>query len=197
MTLMTRVDAALAATKPALTGLTADAHVRTPCGERRVEFLRPGDLIVTRSDGLQPLRHILRDRISLAELRADPALAPIRITPRALGPMMPARSLSLAPEHPIRVPAHLLTREARDPTLRMTARSLADHFADVFVDMSGGDVTYHRLIFDTAQMLLVNGVLVESFAPDKTSLHQFDDSTRAEIERIFPDLRSKPPRLAL
>lgn len=197
MTLMTRVDAALAATKPALTGLACDAHVRTPCGERRGEFLRPGDLIVTRSDGLQPLRHILRTRVSLAEMRADPALAPIRLTPRALGPLMPVRSLALAPDHPVRVPAHLLGQSVPDPTLRLTARSLADYFDEIFVDMSANGAIYHGLVFDRPQALMVNGVLVESATPDASSLRHMDEDTRKALERLFPHLRSKPVRLAL
>ena len=33
-------------------GLGAGANLRTPCGDRRVDNLRPGDLIVTRDNGL-------------------------------------------------------------------------------------------------------------------------------------------------
>ena len=47
MTVMTKVDTGFAPKYAShLTGLVSGANVRTPCGERRVENLRPGDLIV-------------------------------------------------------------------------------------------------------------------------------------------------------
>ncbi|MCH7911273.1 MAG: Hint domain-containing protein, partial [Candidatus Hydrogenedentes bacterium] len=41
-------------------GIVEGANVRTPCGPRRVELVRAGDLIVTRDNGLQPVRAIWR-----------------------------------------------------------------------------------------------------------------------------------------
>ncbi|MEO1026922.1 MAG: Hint domain-containing protein, partial [Pseudomonadota bacterium] len=55
------------------TGLCAAANLRTPIGERRVEFLRKGDLVVTRDNGLQPVRLIWQRDISEAEIAADPS----------------------------------------------------------------------------------------------------------------------------
>ncbi|WP_425091740.1 Hint domain-containing protein [Tropicimonas sp. S265A] len=198
MTVMTRVEPALVpdcATH--LTGLVSGANVRTPCGERRVENLRPGDLIVTRSDGLQVLRHVVRVTLSHEDLRKNPGLAPIRLMPRALGPMMPGRTLALAPNHSVRVPAYLLAQEARDPTLKLAASDLLDTFEHAFVDL-GGDtisdgVTYHSLVFDTPQVFSVNGVLVESYAPDESSLTALDIDTQSALRRLFPELDEDRP----
>jgi hypothetical protein len=200
MTVMTRVDTAPVPDGTRhLTGLVSGANVRTPCGERRVENLRPGDLIVTRSDGLQVLRHILRVTFSHEDLRKNPALAPVRLMPRALGPMMPGRALAMAPNHRVRVPAYLLAQEARDPTLARMASDLLDTFEDAFVDL-GGDtlssgVTYHSLVFDTPQVFSVNGVLVESYAPNEASLTSFDIDTQSALRRLFPELDEERPAL--
>ena len=67
-------------------GLCAGANLRTPCGSRRIENLRKGDLIVTRDNGLQPVRLVWRRTVTAAEITADPSLAPVRLKPRAIGP---------------------------------------------------------------------------------------------------------------
>ena len=71
------------------TGLCEGANLRTPCGERRVEFLRKGDLVVTRDNGLQPVKMIWTRVIPAAEIAADPSLAPVTLQPRAIAPTEP------------------------------------------------------------------------------------------------------------
>lgn len=198
MTVMTRVDTgAVPPTERNLTGLSSGANVRTPCGERRVENLRPGDLIVTRSDGLQALRHVVRITLTHEDLRQNPSFAPIRLMPRALGPMMPARPMGLAPNHVVCVPSYLLADDARDATQKIKANALLDQFEDAFVDL-GGDalssgVTYHSLVFDTPQVFAVNGVLVESYAPDEASIGGLDIDTQSALRRLFPELDEERP----
>ena len=51
-------------------GLCSGANVRTPCGPRRIEFVRKGDLIVTRDNGLQPVRMIWTQTVTQAEMAA-------------------------------------------------------------------------------------------------------------------------------
>ncbi len=85
--------------RTASTGLSGSASLRTPCGARRVENLRPGDLVVTRDNGLQPVRMVWTRTVTAAEIAADPSLAPVRLKPRAIGPMMPQRDLIVAAGH--------------------------------------------------------------------------------------------------
>ena len=86
------------------TGIVAGANLRTPIGARHVEFFRPGDLVVTRDNGLQPVRMIWTKTVSAAEMAADPSLAPITLAPRAIGPMMPQTRVSVGAAHRLLVP---------------------------------------------------------------------------------------------
>ncbi len=108
MTVLTKIEgvASLDASLPLW--LAPETNVRTPCGPRRVENLRPGDLIVTRRDGLQPLRMIWKRTIAASEIAADPSLAPVAMKPRAVGPMMPQTELRLAGSHKLLVPGYRL-----------------------------------------------------------------------------------------
>ena len=85
-------------------GAMGTACVRTPCGARRIENVRPGDMLVTRDNGLQTVRMVWSKTISAAEMKAEPSQAPIRLGARAIGPMMPQREMMLAPSHRVLVP---------------------------------------------------------------------------------------------
>ena len=93
MSVVRAIDTGKTVANAGATGLCAGANLRTPCGERRVEFLRKGDLIVTRDAGLQPVRLIWTRTVTAAEIAADPSLAPIVVRPRAVGPMMPKKTV--------------------------------------------------------------------------------------------------------
>ena len=99
MTYLKRIEDVAATLKTFQGGMVEGANVRTPCGPRRVELVRPGDLVVTRDVGLQPVRMIWSREVTMAEMTANPDLAPIRLQPRAVGPMMPQHHLSIAPDH--------------------------------------------------------------------------------------------------
>ena len=60
----------IAFTKAGPVGLVAGANLRTPCGARRVENIRVGDLVVTRDAGLQPVRVVFSRTVTAGELAA-------------------------------------------------------------------------------------------------------------------------------
>ena len=72
--------------------LCAGATLRTPCGGRRVEFLREGDLVVTRDHGLQPIRWIQSRTV-----QAKGKVAPVRIRPGAVTGL--ERDMLVSPQH--------------------------------------------------------------------------------------------------
>ena len=93
-------------TRRTLTGVCSGANVRTPMGARRIELVRPGDLIVTRDNGLQPVKQIWKRTLTEVELARASDLAPICLQPRAIGPMMPTRPLRIAPGHRALIPGY-------------------------------------------------------------------------------------------
>lgn len=163
MSLMSRDDTALAPQDPkgGPGGIGAGASVRSPYGDRWIENLHPGDLVVTRTEGLQPLRDLVIEPRS----RVDTTLAPpIRIEARAFGPMMPQRALLLAPDQPVRAPAHLIDPGSEHPTLRLRAQDLVGQVdgvsAATLFDLDA-PLVWYRLIFDRPQSVMVSGVIIE------------------------------------
>jgi hypothetical protein len=80
-------------------------RIRTPAGDRRVEDLHIGDLVVTLSGAARPVKWIGHRVLDKSLLAAHPEMSPVRILPGAFGENLPARSLYLSPGHPVLVGA--------------------------------------------------------------------------------------------
>lgn len=76
---------------------TASTQILTDRGLVAVEALSPGDLVMTRDNGLQPLRWVGSRVLSYAELLAQPQLQPIQIGAGALAGVGPDRAMMVSP----------------------------------------------------------------------------------------------------
>lgn len=168
------------------TGLCAGANLRTPCGERHVEYLRKGDLIVTRDNGLQPVRMVWSRTITLNEIAADPSLAPVVLSPRAIGPMMPKRTLRVGGAHRLLIPGWRLEDEEDSVNCLVPARDLDG--VSLGSDAAPEDVTYYNVVFDAPQVFAANGMPVESFTPSEHSLTGAPAEVVEQLRELFPDL---------
>ncbi len=188
MTVVTKIQETEQVDRPGATGLCADASLRTPFGPRRVEFLREGDLIVTRDNGLQPIRLIWARTVTAAEIAADPSLAPIVLRPRAIGPMMPQRSLSVGAGHRLLIPGWRLLDVPDTESSLVPARDIAGLNDSSFIDRSPDVVTYYNVVFDEHQVVTANGLPVESFLPSPETVEMIDRKVRQRLKGKFPDL---------
>ncbi|MEL7026850.1 MAG: Hint domain-containing protein [Pseudomonadota bacterium] len=182
----------IALTKARPVGLVTGASLRTPCGPRRVDNIRVGDLVVTRDAGLQPVRVVFSRTLTAAELAADPSLAPVRLAPRAIAPMMPGQDLLVAPDHRLLIPGwRLEDKDDSDMTL-LPARELAGANDAIHVARDIGDVTYYNIIFDEHVVFCANGMPVESFRPTPAALDGVEARVGDDITRLFPSLMDQP-----
>ncbi|MEM6637942.1 MAG: Hint domain-containing protein, partial [Pseudomonadota bacterium] len=170
-------------------GLAGGVNVRTPCGPRRIENIRKGDLIVTRKDGLQPVRLVFCRTVSDAEMAADPSLAPVALRPRAVGPMMPQLDMRIASGHRILVPGYRLGDIEDDAVALVQARDIAGTSDAAYVDRSAANVSYFNLVFDTHQVFTANGLPVESFLPNAENIGELEPAIRCDLLNALPHLK--------
>lgn len=178
-------------------GIAAGCNLRTPCGPRRVEWLRPGDLLVTRDNGLQPVRRIWQWRLTDEEMAEDPARVPLRFGARALGPMMPARPVRLAPDQRLLVPGYRIAGQQDTPGCLLRAGDLAGQVAAVVPDRPARPVRYFVLLFDSHQLVCADGVLVESFLASPENLARLGPAQRAEVAAVCPEPMDPVPYRAV
>ena len=161
---------------------TGGTGILTPHGERPIEALRPGDLVLTRDHGPRPVRWIDR---SLATGRGD--LAPVRIGKGLLGT---TRDLLVSPQH-------RMVYQGSDAVLMFDSSEVmvpAKHLVNgSTVTREACDaVTYYHLLFDTHEVIFANGAATESFHPGHHGLGAVAETARHELFTLFPDLRADP-----
>ena len=121
-------------------------------GQKPIETLVQGEMVMTRSHGPQPISHTSRQTV-----RAEGPLAPIVI---AKGALNTARDLWLSPHH------RLFIHQRRDhlgigrKETTMQAEMLVNG-VDV-VQKPGGFLDYHELVFERPEIIFVEGIAAES-----------------------------------
>ncbi len=137
--------------------------IATPEGERAVETLRAGDLVVTasgRGAAIKPVRWVGRREVNLDTHPRARDAAPILLLPGALGAGAPHRPLRLSPDHAVLVdgvlvPVGLLVDN--ETILRLPAR---------------GRVTWYHVELDAHDLLVSDGAVTESYL-DMGNRHAF------------------------
>lgn len=157
---------------------TEGTLIDVPGGRVAIEQLEPGDLVLTRDDGAQPLRWIGRSR----RVAKGPD-APVEIRKGTFGPH---DTIRVSPNHRI-----LIASEWADLLFGTTeVLAKAKHLVDgrAVRRVTGGEVTYVHLLFDRHEIVTANGLPSESYYPGEATMAGFDAETQAEVLRLFPHL---------
>jgi len=156
----------------------AGTTVLTPGGEVPVEQLSPGELVITKDDGAQPVRWTGRRSV-----HAVGSFSPVLLESGAIGNY---RALMVSPQH------RVLINSARAELLFGDAEVLvaAGHLTngrDIH-QVEGGTVEYVHILFDRHQIVFSEGVLTESFLPGPQTGNCYEAEVLAELVTLFPEL---------
>jgi hypothetical protein len=171
---------------------TPGARIRAAHGEVPVEALNVGDLVMTKDDGLQPIRWIGRRFVNRGTLSTTPGLQPVRITEGSLGRGLPLRDIVVSPQHRMMLSGQQLElnsglSEALIPALAMTGTPGISQF------LPDEGCEYLHLLFDRHQILFCEGAETESFHPFALAQCETEsDPIVEELFAIFPELRDNP-----
>lgn len=150
--------------------------------QRAIESLRPGDPVLTRDHGRQPIRWI-----GHARLRAVGAFAPVVIPAGTLGN---GGDLVLSQHH--RVFLYQRQRLAGLATSELLVQ--ARHFVDgdhVFL-REGGFVDYYALVFDHHEIIYAEGIPSESLLVNDATVNRLPPEIASEVKQAFPGLSHNP-----
>lgn len=159
---------------------TAGTKIATPQGARKIEDLRPGDMVVTRDNGLQPVRWS-----GCRTVPALGALAPIRFSAGVLGNDV---DLFVSPQHRMLIQGAQASLMFGESEVLASAKHLVN--GTTVRHAPGGDVTYVHVLFDQHEVIYAEGAASESFFPGDTGLDSVEDAAREELFTLFPELRS-------
>lgn len=169
---------------------TPGTRIATDRGDVPVEYLRPGDLVVTRDNGLQPLRWVGRRDLDKDDLQANPALQPILIRKGTLAPCQPVRDMQVSPQHRMLVAnafAEMLFGEEEVLVAAVHMLGLPG-----VARQAAQAVSYIHIMCDAHQIILADGAWSESFQPAGRMVQAMPSAQQAELLALFPDLCMQP-----
>lgn len=175
----------------ASSGVAQGSVIATARGPVLARDLRLGDRVVTRDHGLQPVRWVGTSSVIYDEVQPDAAderrVGPVRIRAGALGTNPDAGNLILSPGQMI------LVRSPLNMLLFATEEVLAS--AGDLTHLDGVDIAprsmarWTHVLLDEHEMIQVNGVWMESFAPDMWSIRTAYPEEWHDITDAMPRLR--------
>lgn len=156
----------------------AGTMIRTVDGEKPVEQIVPGDLVITRDEGPRPVRWA-----GNRQVEATGDFAPIHIRAGTFGTH---GDLLLSPQHRVLVRDSLAELLFGEDEVLVAARDLLNDRS--VTRRCGGTVCYVHLMFDRHQVIYSEGLPTESFLPGPQTTSLFDQPVVDEICSIFPEL---------
>ncbi len=165
----------------------AGTLITTADGPVPIESLAVGDLVLTRDNGLQPIRWIARSEIGLARTVIDPSILPIRIGKGALGHGMPLRDLYLSPQHRVLVGSKIVSRMTGESEALVAAKQLCG-LDGVTQQTAPGAVVYYHMRLDAHGLVCAEGLWAETLLLGKQALRSLSPEARRELATIFPGL---------
>lgn len=167
---------------------TSGTLILTDRGEVAIDDLRVGDLVMTRDNGLQPVRWIGSRKLAAHILTLKPSLRPIRIQAESLGANFPKQDLLVSPQHRILVRSRIAQRMFGHSEVLVAAKQLLTIKGVDIADVPNG-VEYFHLLFDRHEVVFSNGAETESLYTGSEALKSVGPAAQEEIFSLFPELR--------
>jgi hypothetical protein len=156
----------------------AGTRIMTASGEVPIEHLAIGDLVVTRGQGVQPVKWIGRQSFSRRFIKPNSEQMPVRIEPGALGNNLPRRPLYVSAGHSMLIDGQLVLAKSLVNGVTITQFHAPD------------DIHYYQLEFETHDCVLAEGAWSESYADSEGMRAKFHNA--AEFAALYPAYVSPP-----
>lgn len=163
-----------------------DTLIKTSTGQKPVQDLRTGDMVVTQT-GLEPVRWIGSRRVSPDALSKNPKLQPVVISAGALGSGLPEANLRVSRQHRMLANGPIVKRMFDREAVLVSAIKLVE-LPGIYLDTENTDVEYFHLLFDRHEVVYANGSPSESLYTGPEALRALSDAAREEILTLFPEV---------
>ena len=153
--------------------LLGGTSIMTVSGEVCVEDLKPGDLVVTASGKVLPVKWIGHQNYRKSGESWQENVTPIRVACHALDQRTPHRDLFLSPNHALYL--HGVLIRVKD---LVNDRSIAP------VAPAGEAVDFYNIVLDTHEIILAEGAAVETHLLRDSNYEHFTNFV--DYKRLYP-----------
>lgn len=141
-----------------LAGIVRGTVIKTAHGDRLVEDLRIGDLVLSQDSGHLPIVSLEITKLSRSELLKATRLWPVRICAGAFGPNIPDRDLIVAQNHLVQVTSDFAAQMTGHRQILVPAKKLFG-LPGVALMVPAVRTDYFQIGLDRHEMLWTNGLL--------------------------------------
>lgn len=163
----------------------AGTMIETPQGPRRIEEIGPGDLVTTLDNGPRRVLWTHAETLRFGPAGAPDSQRPIRFQRGALGPGMPARPLTVSPQHRMLLASKVVARVTGVDEVLVPAVRL-ESFPGVRRDMAIAAITYVHLMLASHEILIAEGAPAESLLPEAQAIAALPEAARAALIALAP-----------
>lgn len=171
-------------------------EILTDIGPRRIETLRVGDLVMTRDNGLQPLRWITASKVPHDRRRGNSQLAPIAIAPDTFAPGVPNKTLRVSPQHRLLLEGPQVDLLLAQDAALASAKNLLNGDSIYECGDEIAELEYWHLVLDQHEVVFANGCPAETLHLGDVALSTLTDAQIEELNDIFPGLVGQSGNLA-
>jgi len=164
----------------------AGTLIATPSGQRRVDALVAGDVVLTASGETKQVIWIGATHVSRNAQRANARLCPVVIPAHVFGQGLPTDDLRVSPQHRILIEGPECELFFGEPAVLVAAKYLVDTFAELTEPVA--DLQYFHILMADHDMLLSNGLPTESFQPARRTMDVMGADARQMLEAVIATL---------
>ena len=169
---------------------TPGTQLMTPNGLARIEDLVEGDMVLTRDNGLQPIRWVGTRTLTIADLVIHTRFRPVRLPAGCLGANAPNRDMLVSPQHRMLLEGSATEMLFGESEVLVAATHLQGQNGIEQVLTNG--VTYIHIMFDQHEIVNADGCWTESFQPGAATLGGMPTAQRDELLHLFPEIAEDP-----
>ena len=167
-----------------VTCFTRGVRILTPDGYRPAATIGPGDLVVTRDHGAQPVLQVAHRLFGWPDLVARQMLAPFRVKAGCFGPGVPSRDLLLSRQHRILLIAEAFRASHGEAEVLAPVHALEDGHS-VASEIPALGVEYFHLVLEHHEIVYAEGLASETMLLTSLSRHL---AAQAQDADLFPKL---------
>lgn len=153
-------------------------------GEQPVDWIRSGDRIMTKDHGFQPVLWAERTVLSANALNSAPKLQPVTIAAQSIDAETPAQDLMLSPEHHVLLKSYQVELLFGIDEVFAPIKSLTNG-SSIARTQPGHEVSCYHILFKNHEVVLAEGLWVESYFPDETALASLPARKQAKIRELL------------
>lgn len=170
-------------------------RIATPAGERPVEELEEGDLVLDHTGRSHRAAWIASRRMPLPMGLSDSFAKwlPVRIPRGSLGPGLPERDLCLSQQHRILIRSDWADLLFGSREVLVAAKALTGDRVRIESDVR--EVHYYHILCEDHVILRANGLPCESMFLGDVALRDTDFASLIETTEIFPQIKGRLRRM--